>query len=34
LDFGEVIARGTVDAVKANPIVLAAYLGTEEAADA
>lgn len=34
LNFGEVIARGTVSAVKADPIVVAAYLGTEEEADA
>ncbi|MDD2923385.1 MAG: ABC transporter ATP-binding protein [Anaerolineales bacterium] len=34
LNFGEVIARGTVDAVKSDPTVVAAYLGEEEAADA
>jgi branched-chain amino acid transport system ATP-binding protein len=34
LNFGEVIARGTVNAVRSAPIVVAAYLGTEEAADA
>ena len=31
LNFGEVIARGTPDAIKANPIVVEAYLGTETA---
>ncbi len=34
LNFGEVIARGTVNEIKSNPLVVAAYLGTEEAADA
>ena len=34
LNFGEVIARGTVNAVNSDPVVVAAYLGAEEAADA
>jgi len=34
LNFGEVIARGTVNEIKSNPLVVAAYLGAEEAADA
>lgn len=33
LNFGEVIARGTTEAVKADPLVVEAYLGAE-AADA
>ena len=28
LDFGQVIARGTPDAVRSNEAVLAAYLGS------
>lgn len=34
LNFGQVIARGTVGAVKSDPLVVTAYLGAEEAADA
>lgn len=30
LNFGEVIAQGTVEAVRANPLVIDAYLGVEE----
>lgn len=31
LNFGEVIASGTTEAVKINPLVIEAYLGVEEA---
>jgi ABC-type branched-subunit amino acid transport system ATPase component len=30
LNFGEVIAGGTVQEIKANPLVIEAYLGAEE----
>jgi ABC-type branched-subunit amino acid transport system ATPase component len=31
LNFGEVISSGTSDEIKADPLVVEAYLGTEEA---
>ena len=34
LNFGELIAQGTSNQIKANPVVVEAYLGAEEAGNA